>query len=89
MKLGIFLIVSCICIYGYILVSDTRVLLKETKVEVGDNYIQKDYGNLGDLGQASLVCKYFNGRKVLDQVLWYSSSNSFGRDSCPFIMSGH
>ena len=31
MKLGIFLIVSCICIYGYILVSDTRVLHGRSK----------------------------------------------------------
>jgi hypothetical protein len=61
------------------------VLISETKVLPDDYYIVPEYGNLGKNQQASLVCRYFDGRKLRVEVFWYSSNNLFGRDSCPFI----
>jgi hypothetical protein len=47
-----------------LLVSDKRVLIWEHKVEPGQTYLVKDYGNLGNSEQASLVCSYFTGRSI-------------------------
>ncbi len=69
----------------YILVTDTRVLLTETKVARGQSFVVEDHGDLGDKSQSSIVCKYFNGRGTLQTVYWYSSNNFMGKDSCPFI----
>ena len=74
-----------ICTPVALLVSGRRVLISETKVQPGDKYIVEDYGDLGAAAQASLVCQYFTGRGVQTRVLWYSPSNVFGRDSCPFM----
>jgi hypothetical protein len=66
--------------------SNTKILLSETKVEVGQSYFVEDYGNLSKNSQASLVCNYYNGRKMLKRVFWYSPNNIFGRDSCPTLL---
>jgi hypothetical protein len=68
-----------------LLVSGYRVLFGETLVKPGEYYQVENYGNLGDAGQASLACKYFTGRGFKTAVFWYDSSNSLGRDSCPFL----
>lgn len=69
-----------------ILVTDMKILLSEIKINPGQEYYVQDYGNLGDNSQASLVCNYFNGRKTLTRVFWYSSNNILGKDSCPFLL---
>ncbi|PIZ46778.1 hypothetical protein CO180_03500 [candidate division WWE3 bacterium CG_4_9_14_3_um_filter_41_6] len=81
-------IVTCVIIIFWILilVSDTKVLLSETKVKPGEDYYTEEYGNLGENDASSLACKYFNGRKVLEVVFWYSPNNFLGRDSCPFLL---
>ena len=55
-----------------LLITDFRVLVKETKIQ---NTKGNDY----------FVCKYFTGRSFVDQEIWYSSNNILGVDSCPFI----
>ncbi len=69
-----------------ILATDTKILMKEVKVDPGQDYVVEGYGNLGDSKQSSLVGYYFNGRKIVKRVYWYSSNNIMGRDSCPFIL---
>lgn len=68
-----------------LLLTGTRLLVWERHVEPGQSFVVQDYGDLGENGQASLVCWYFTGRSVLSQVFWYSSNNILGRDSCPFL----
>lgn len=68
-----------------LLVSDTRMLVSETKVEPGRSYVVEDYGDLGKNTQASLVCRYFTGRGFKTTVFWYAPGGFFGRDSCPFL----
>ena len=71
--------------WGYLLVTDTRVLFEETKIEAGQPYLVDGYGDLGRYNRTSLACKYFNGRKIFQSVYWYAHNNHGGRDSCPFI----
>lgn len=59
--------------YIAMLATDTEVLLDEAIVK-----------NAGDT-QETLVCKYFNGRKVLTETYWYAPNDLFGRSSCSFI----
>lgn len=56
-----------------LLAMDTRILLSETMIEPKSG------------GQASLECRYFNGRSVVEKEFWYAPNNMFGRDSCPFL----
>lgn len=70
-----------------VLVTNTKVLISEIKVDPGQDYYVEEWGNLGASSQSSLLCKYFNGRVVLNRVFWYSPNNLFGRDSCPFLIS--
>jgi hypothetical protein len=66
-------------------VTDTRVLVGERVVQPGEKYVVEGFGDLSANAQASLVCRYFNGRKVLPTVFWHSPNNFMGRDSCPLI----
>ncbi|PJC30797.1 hypothetical protein CO051_04910 [Candidatus Roizmanbacteria bacterium CG_4_9_14_0_2_um_filter_39_13] len=68
-----------------LLVTNSRILLNEIKIEPREYYFVEGWDNVGDASQASLVCTYFNGSKILKNVLWYSPNNIFGRDSCPFV----
>lgn len=70
----------------WLLVTGSRILIEETKVQPGQHYVAGDWGDLAGNTQASLVCRYFTGRSSPKMaVYWYASSNVFGRDSCPFI----
>lgn len=62
-----------------------RVLVSETKVAPGQQYIVDGWGDVGKAQQASLVCRYFTGRSIKPNVLWYSPNNVLGADECPFI----
>ena len=84
-SLVIMLMMFVFCTWGYLLVTDTRVLLEEVKVEPGQRYIADGYGDLGRYNRTSLACKYFNGRKTFQAVYWYAQNNRSGRDSCPFL----
>lgn len=83
-----FTILFVVVAWLILLISDSRILVSERRIEPGQDYVVTDYGNLGSANQASLICKYFNGRKILTEVFWYSPNNIFGRDSCPFLSRG-
>jgi hypothetical protein len=68
-----------------LLLTGNRVLIWETKVEPGQSFIVEGWGDLGSNKQASLVCRYFTGRGVVSDVMWFSPNNILGRDSCPFL----
>lgn len=84
-SLTVMLTLSVIAIWGYLLVTDTRILIEEITVEAGHPYIVDGYGDLARYNRTSLACKYFNGRKTFNSVYWYSHNNYGGRDSCPFM----
>lgn len=66
-----------------LLVSGERLLVSQTLVRPGESYAVANFGDVGKSAQASLVCRYFTGRSVTTNVLWYSSNNVMGRDECP------
>lgn len=80
------IIPSIAAVWFLVLVTDTKVLLWQTKVRKGQYYYVEDYGDLGKYNQSTLVGRYFNGRSIITKVFWHSSNNIFGRDSCPFIL---
>ena len=69
-----------------LLVFDFRVLISETKVKIGERKYVDGHGEVYSEKQESLICKYFNGRKVFETVFWYSSDNFLGIDSCRFLI---
>jgi len=81
-------ILAVIVLWFVLMITDSRILLSEKKIDPGQSYVVEDYGDLGEASQASLVCLYFNGRKTMTEVFWYSPDNIFGRDSCPFLSQG-
>ncbi len=80
------IIASIAAVWFIVLVTDTKVLLWQTKVKKGQYYYVEEHGDLGKSNQSTLVGRYFNGRGIITKVFWYSSNNIFGRDSCPFIL---
>ena len=86
MRIVCVIVVFVVLAWVVVMATDTKILTSETKVEPGQEYYVEDWGNVGDASQASLVCKYFNGRKSLTRVFWYSPNNILGRDSCPFLI---
>lgn len=68
---------------AYLLLSGRRLLIWERKVEVGERYVAGEWGDLGRNQAPSLVCRYFNGRRVLLTVYWYSEAEILGRSVCP------
>ncbi len=71
-----------------LVVTDTRILVEEKLIRPGQRYVVEGYGDLAQNSQASLVCRYFNGRRVLSTVFWHAPNNFMGRDSCPVISRG-
>jgi len=61
----------------------TDRLLDEIIVQPGESYVVDDYGDLGENGQASLVCKYMFREKERQRVYWYSPNDVFGKSYCP------
>ena len=80
------IIASIAAVWFIVLVTDTKVLLWQTKVKKGQYYYVEEHGDLGKSNQSTLVGRYFNGRGIITKVFWYSSNNIFGRDSCPFVL---
>jgi len=69
-----------------LIVSGSRVLVSETRVDPGQTYVAGEWGDLGTAKQSQLVCRYFTGRGIRMNVLWYSPNNFMGRDQCPFLV---
>ena len=70
-----------------LLITDSKVLFTETKIQPGMYHFVEDFGNLGRHQQATLHCKYFTGRKTVHRVYWYSPNKAYGRDSCPALLT--
>ncbi|MCW9013849.1 MAG: YobH family protein [Gammaproteobacteria bacterium] len=70
-----------------LLATDSKVLFSETLAMPGQYYFVDDFGNLGRHKQATLHCKYFTGRKIVNRVYWYSPNKTYGRDSCPALLT--
>ena len=49
------------------------------------NWMIALFGDLGIGNQDALVCTYFNGRKIIEYVFWYSPSNFLGKSECLFF----
>lgn len=83
-----FLVGIIVLFYLQILIFDNRILISETRIKAGQDIDVEEYGNLKNNVQDTLVCRYFNGRKLLNVVYWYAPNNFMGRDSCKlFIFS--
>ena len=74
---------------GALLFSGKRVFVQQTLVHPRQTYIVPGFGDVGKQDQASLVCRYFTGRGIATNVLWYSSTNQLGIDECPFFAYPH
>ena len=82
------IIISFVVLFELILLfGGYKVLIKEEHIEVdkGISRVVKGYGDLGIGNQDSLVCIYFNGRKIIENVFWYSPSNFLGKSECLFF----
>lgn len=76
-------VIACLAL----LITDYRVFISETLAIPGQHYFVNEYGDLGRHRQPTLHCEYFTGLKVIDRVFWYSPNPTYGRDSCPFLIS--
>ena len=70
-----------------LVVSGKRVLISQMKVDPGQRVVVEGYGDVGRAEEASLVCRYFTGRRTVSRVFWYSPNNMLGRDECSFLLS--
>lgn len=68
-----------------LLVSGRGVLISERRVRSGERFIVPEWGNLGGGTQDALYCRYFTGRGVDANALWYSPNGFYGRRACPFV----
>jgi hypothetical protein len=67
----------------FLVATNQRMLVWETKVTPGDSYVVEGHGDLGKSKQPSLVCRYFTGVDVVTKVIPYRPSS--GQGSCPFL----
>ena len=84
MRFALLALGSLLAANFWLLATDRRMLIHERKVSPGETYEVEGWGNLGTAQQAQLVCRYWTGRSIVTNVLWYSSNNIMGRDQCPF-----
>lgn len=83
----IFVILALAVIAGVFLVAtDQRLLLWQTKVIPGETYEVAGYGDLGKSQQASLVCRYYTGLGIATTVEAYTPGGSPAGDGCPFLV---
>ena len=69
-----------------LLATGNRVLVREEFLAPGTYYTHPQSGESFTVGKSgSFACHYFTGRSVLTAIFYYSSSNMFGKDSCPFL----
>lgn len=68
----------------FLVSTNQRLLVWETKVTPGDTHVVKGIGDVGKSKQPSLVCRYFTGVDVVTQVIAYQPAAGSG--SCPFLV---
>lgn len=68
----------------FLIATDQRLLVWETKVVPGERYEVAGLGDIGKASHPSLVCRYFTGRGIATTVVAYRPGT--GRDGgCPFL----
>lgn len=68
----------------FLISTDQRMLVWETKVVPGERYEVPGVGDVGKANHASLVCRYFTGRGIATKVVAYEPAS--GRsEGCPFL----
>ena len=75
------LIAALVAICIALLVTNSRMLIWETRIATNETVQVEDYGEVSN----SLVCRYFTGRSIVTKVFYFAPNNFMGRDSCPFI----
>ncbi len=66
----------------FLVSTNQRLLVWETKITPGDTYVVKGT-DIGKSRQPQLVCRYFTGIDVVTKVIDYAPSAGSG--SCPFL----
>lgn len=85
-KVASFAAASVVAVWLALLFTGTGVLVSQTKVEPGQRYLVKGFGDVGDAKHACLVGRYFNGRGIESRVFWYSPNGILGKSACPFLL---
>lgn len=75
-------VVALIAFCLLLLITDTRILVYETREKIFDPFDKKWV----KIENADFECTYFTGRKFVVTYYRYSSNNFMGRDSCPFLI---
>lgn len=73
----------CLLVEGFLFFTGWRLLLTETRSTPGQVLVVEGFGDLGVMSEPKLVCKFFNGRRVLMRVYHFSPNAILGRDACP------
>ena len=81
-RLVILAVVSAVAAV-FLVATNQRMLVWETKATPGDTYVVEGHGDLGKSQQPSLVCRYFTGFDVVTKVVPYQPAA--GNGSCPFL----
>jgi hypothetical protein len=80
------LVVGMIAFELFLLLGNYRVLISEKFIPKGENAYVEGWGSIdGNQRQDSLVCEYFDGRKIVKSVMWYSPNNIFGVSGCHIL----
>lgn len=74
------IITILIAVWLIILIGDIKILISETKTDIPYSY-EIGQGDIGETTRAMLLCKYFNGRRILYRTNWIE----YGKEYCPFI----
>jgi len=83
----IFLIAS---IEIFLFLTGSKLLKSEMIVSPGEPYPNEEiveiFGDYHAKENKSLICEYFNGRKMIYREFNYSATNKKGVDSCPTFL---
>ena len=81
----IFFITASIEIFLFL--TGSKLLKNEILISPGEPYpeqeIVKIFGEYHAKESKSLICEYFNGRKIIYREFNYSATNKKGLDTCP------
>ncbi len=74
----------------FLVLSGSKILLEEVQVGPGE-FLESDdliqiFGEENKNSYPVLLCKYFNGRKIVFRTYKYSPINEGGKDACPSFL---
>ena len=74
----------------FLFLSGSKVLTRELEVLPGEFLEEENFarifGNQNDITDPVLLCKYFNGRKLVYRKFKHSPLNDGGKDACPSFL---